>query len=194
MKDLEQVFRILDDNGLTINRDKCELGKSSLDFLGYRVDSTGITPLPERVVAIAKVPPPTSVKELQSFLGMVNYYRRFIPHAAEHLFHLFGCLKGKPKKLPWSKDCQSSFEAIKSALASATLLLHPIPGAHLALTTDASKLAMGGVLEQRGASGWEPLGFWSAKLQNHQQLWPAFDRELLAAFLSIRHFRSMVEG
>ena len=207
LKDLEEVFRILDENGLTINRDKCELGKPSLDFLGYRVDATGITPLPERVAAINKVPPPTTIKELQSFLGMVNYYRRFIPHAAEHLFHLFGCLKGRstnkkhrkhqvklPKTLNWTQECQASFDAIKSALASATLLHHPIPGAHLALTTDASKLAMGGVLEQRGANGWEPLGFWSAKLQPHQQLWPPYDRELLAAFRGIRHFRPMVEG
>ena len=193
-KDLEKVFKILDDAGLTINRAKCVLAKPSLDFLGYRVDETGITPLPERVDAISAVPPPTTVKELQSFLGMVNYYRRFVPHAADHLYHLFECLKGKPKKLDWTKDCQTSFNSIKTALAKATLLHHPIPGASLALTTDASKLAMGGVLEQRGSRGWEPLGFWSAKLQPRQQLWPAYDRELLAAFRGIRHFRPMVEG
>ena len=194
MKDLERVFKILDDAGLTINRAKCVLAKPSLDFLGYRVTSTGITPLPERVEAISKVPPPTTVKELQAFLGMVNYYRRFIEHAATHLYHLFDCLKGRPKKLAWTSNCQQSFEAIKRALASATLLHHPIPGAQLALTTDASQLAMGGVLEQRGSGGWEPLGFWSAKLQPNQQLWPAYDRELLAAFRGIRHFRPMVEG
>ena len=194
MKDLDRVFKILDDAGLTINRAKCVLAKPSLDFLGYRVTSTGITPLPERVEAISQVPPPTTVKELQAFLGMVNYYRRFIEHAADHLYHLFDCLKGRPKKLTWTADCQLSFDSIKKALASATLLHHPIPGAQLALTTDASKLAMGGVLEQRGSDGWQPLGFWSAKLQPNQQLWPAYDRELLAAFRGIRHFRPMVEG
>ena len=196
LEDLKKVFTILSDNGLVIQRAKCVLGKSSLDFLGYRVDATGIAPLPERVKAIKAVSPPTTVKELQRFLGMVNYYRRWIRQAANHLEPLYGTLKGKPtpRIVKWNTTLQTSFDAIKSALASATLLHHPRPGAQLAITTDASNVAIGGVLEQRGPKGWEPLSFYSKKLEDHQRKWPPYDRELLAAFLGVRHFKNMVEG
>ena len=194
IKDVEEVFKILKNNGLVVNRKKCVMGKPSLDFLGYRVDQNGISPLPDRVQAIRETPPPTSVKELQRFLGMLNYYRRFIPKAAYHLFHLFEALKDKPKVLKWTEDCQHSFNAAKEALAATTLLRHPRHDAPLAITTDASNTAIGAVLEQRGPKGWEPLAFFSAKLQPNQRNWPPFDRELLAVFRAIRHFRFMVEG
>ena len=198
LQDLKIVFEALSENGLVVQRSKCVLGQSSLEFLGYHVDSNGIAPLPDRVKAIRATAPPTSIKELQRFLGMVGYYRRFIPRAASHLFHLFGALKGpkdkKQKALEWTADMQSSFDATKEALASASLLHHPRPGAPLALTTDASDKAIGGVLEQRGPRGWEPLAFYSSKLEPNQQQWPPYDRELLAAYKGTRHFRDMIEG
>ena len=194
LEDLESVFKTLAANGLVIQRSKCQLGKSSLEFLGYMVDQNGITPLPEKVAAIRACTQPTTVKELQRFLGMVNYYRKFLPRAASHLFHLFEALKGKPKSLTWTPECQQSFDATKDALANAAMLFHPRKGAQLALTTDASNAAVGGVLEQRGPRGWEPLAFYSSKLEPHQCAWPPYDRELLAAFKSVRHFRHLVEG
>ena len=193
-EDLKRVCEILEKHGMVINRAKCILGVSKVEFLGYQVDQNGITPLQDRVIDIKNTPAPTTVKELQSFLGMINYYRRFLPNAAHHLTPLFDALKGKPKKIDWSRECQNGFDAIKAALVKATLLHHPKPSAPLALTTDASNFAIGGVLEQRGRNGWEPLAFYSAKLQEHQRLWPPYDRELLAAFKATRHFRSMLEG
>ena len=194
LKDLKIVLDSLRENGLETNRKKCVLGCSSLEFLGYKVDVNGISPLPERVATIRQFKKPTSVKELQRFLGMINYYRRFIPRAAHHLHHLFDALKGKPKDLVWDEGCDISFEATKEALAQATLLHHPKSGAHLALTTDASQFAVGGVLEQWGTKGWEPLAFYSSKLNDSQQSWPPYDRELLGAFKSVRHFRPLIEG
>ena len=194
LKDLKVVLDLLRENGLVTNRKKCILGRSSIEFLGYQVDAKGISPLPERVEAIRQMKRPTTVKELQRFLGMVNYYRKFIPRAAHHLHHLFDALKGKPKELVWDEGCSLSFEATKEALAKATLLHHPRTDAHMALTTDASQYAVGGVLEQWGPRGWEPLSFYSSKLNESQQLWPPYDRELLGAFKSVRHFRSMIEG
>ena len=194
LEDLEMVFKTLSENGLVIQRSKCVLGKPSLEFLGYTVNEDGISPLAEKVEAIRATTPPTSIKELQRFLGMVGYYRKFIPNAATHLFHLFEALKGKPKQLEWTPDCQKSFEATKEALAAASMLFHPRKGASLALTTDASNSAVGGVLEQRGPKGWEPLAFYSSKLEPHQRSWPPYDRELLGAFKSVRHFKHMLEG
>ena len=194
MEDLRQVFTTLQKHGMVVNRAKCVLGQTNLDFLGYSVNDAGISPLPERVEAIRAVPAPTSIKELQSFLGMINYYRRFIPKAAEHLHPLFDLLKGKPKTMEWTPECQAAFNAVKAALATTTLLHHPKTGANLSLTTDASNHALGAVLEQRGPNGWEPLAFYSANLKPNQRMWPPFDRELLAIFRATRHFRPMLEG
>ena len=194
IEDLTRVFEILEANGLVVNRKKCILGKSSIEFLGHLVDDKGIRPLPEKVEAIRRVKAPTTVKELQRFLGMVNYYRRFIPKAAHHLFFLFEALGDKPKKLLWDKNMQESFDAIKQALAMATMLHHPDPKLPLAITSDASKVAIGAVIEQRGPKGWEPLAFFSKKLSDTQQQWPPYDRELHAAHKAVRHFKHMVEG
>ena len=194
MKHLRQIFDLLAENGLVVNRAKCVLGVKELDFLGFHVNQDGILPLPDKVDAIRATKPPTSIKELQRFLGMVGYYRRSIKSAAHHLDHLYEALVGNPKKLDWTQDRETSFQATKEALAKAAMLHHPRPDASLALTTDASKIAMGGVLEQRGPKGWEPLAFFSARLRGKQREWPPFDRELLAAFRSIRHFRHLLEG
>ena len=194
LEHLKQVFEILKANGLVVNRKKCELGKSSLQFLGYKVDKDGVYPMEHRVEAIKNTTRPTTVKELQRFLGMVNYYRKWIPQAAHHASPLFDALKSKPKVLAWSCERQKAFDAVKKALSAKTMLSHPRPNAPLAITSDASNIAVGAVLEQLGPQGWEPLGFFSKRLQENQQEWPPFDRELKAAFEAIRHFRHMVEG
>ena len=194
LQDLETVFRILEENGLVVNRKKCILGEPSIEFLGHLCDAHGIKPLPCKVEAIRKVKPPTTIKELQRFLGMINYYRRFIKSAAHHLFHLFEALGSKPKRLLWSPEMQASFDAIKEALANATMLHHPDPTLPLSLTTDASDVAIGAVIEQRGPHGWEPLAFFSKKLSESQQKWSPYDRELHAVHKAVRHFKHMVEG
>ena len=108
LHDLARVFKILADNGLVVNRAKCVLGQTSLEFLGYMVDANGISPLEDRVAAIRETTPPTTVKELQRFLGVINYYRRFIKNAAGHAHHLFKALAGKPKVLnAWLSLCGS---------------------------------------------------------------------------------------
>ena len=152
LADLTRVFDILKENGLVVNRSKCVLGVPALDFLGYRVDAKGARPLEERVTAIRQFASPTTVKELQRFLGMINFYRRFIPRAAHHLAGLFGALKDKPKTLKWEDEQKASFVAIKDAISNAALLHHPRPGAPLAITTDASKIAVGA-----SWSSWTPM-------------------------------------
>ena len=97
-----------------------------------------MTPLGGHVDAIRSVPPPTTPKELQCFLGMVNFYRRFLPVAACTLQLLTGALKGNPKVLEWSAAMQESFTAIKAALVDTVPLAHPLPHTELSLATDAS--------------------------------------------------------
>ena len=94
---------------------------------------------------------------------------------------------------------QTSFDSIKDALANSTMLHHPDPNLPLAITTDASDVAIGAVIEQRGPHGWEPLAFWFKKLSDTRQStrltnWCPYDRELNAAHKAIRHFKHMAEG
>ncbi|MBM3938844.1 MAG: DDE-type integrase/transposase/recombinase, partial [Sphingomonadales bacterium] len=191
---LEDIFTVLQANGLVANTEKCAFGQPEVEFLGHQVSTAGLVPLRRHIDAIREFPAPSDVKGLQRFLGMFNFFRRFISSAAAILKPLTDVLAGNPKKLPWSPELQRAFEAAKTALAAAAPLAHPDPTAELALATDASDVHIGGVLQQRQGSSWAPLAFYSQKLSPTQQRYSTFDRELLAAFSAIRHFRFMLEG
>jgi hypothetical protein len=103
-------------------------------------------------------------------------------------------LKGSPKVLDWSLEAATAFEASKKALISAVPLSHPAPGAQLSLAVDASDSHIGGVLQQHVEKGCQPLAFFSKKLSLTEAKYSTFDRELLAAYSSIRHFRFLLEG
>ena len=144
-------------------------------------------------------PQPSNIKELQGFLGLLNFYCRFIPKVAQLLAPLTEVLKGAPRatcKLQWSQPMLTAFLSAKLSLASAAELAHPSSAAEPAVVPDASSSHVGAALHQRSFNGgpWEPLGFFSRKLDKAQISYSAFDRELLAAFSAIRHFRFQLEG
>jgi hypothetical protein len=195
---LEAVFAILQNNGLIVNADKCLFGLPEVDFLGHRLTAKGISPLPSRVQAIADFPQPPTVKHLQAFLGLFNFYRRFIPAAVRIVQPLTRALRGDPKgstPLVWSAAMRDAFSAARHALSSSAVLAHPAPGAELSLVTDTSATHVGAAIQQkRPGQAWRPLGFFSAQLDKAQVGYSAFDRELLAVVAAIRHFRYMLEG
>jgi cleavage and polyadenylation specificity factor subunit 1 len=191
---LQQFFQVLQENGLTINPAKCVFAVSSLKFLGHMVDEAGITPLPKHVAAVQDCPPPADIKQLQRFLGLINFYRRFLPAVARTLQPLTDLLKGSPKVLLWSPAAEAAFVAAKAALVAAVPLCHPAPNAVLSLSVDASDSHVGGVLQQQVGKGWQPLAFFSKKLAPAEVKYSTFDRELLAAYATIRHFRFLLEG
>jgi hypothetical protein len=94
MVDLRAVFQRLADNGLAINLEKCEFAVLELDFLGHRLSAPGITPLAASIQVMHDFPRPHAVKDLQRFLGMVNFYRLFLPKIAQILTPLTNLLKG----------------------------------------------------------------------------------------------------
>ena len=195
-RDLVSLFDRLEEHGLVINQSKCVFGVQSIEFLGHKVSRDGITPLEKKVSAVRNFPRPSSVNELQRFLGMLNFYHRFVPHVAEILVPLHEALSGRKRYAPitWTSAMESAFVDAKNALADAALLVHPVENAPTALTVDASQKAIGGVLEQHIKGVWRPLGFFSRKLRPRETRYPTFDRELLAAHLAIRHFRYFLEG
>ena len=121
----------------------------------------------------------------------------FLPHAADLLYpltQLLGNSNSGTKEVTWTETAQAAFNAVKDALANTTLLNHPQPNAQLAIMTDASDVAVGAVLQQRAAGQWQPISLFSRKVKPAEVRYSALDRELLAIYLSLRHFRHMVEG
>ena len=191
---VRQVLERLQQQGLIINLAKCQFGRQEIDFLGHRITKQGITPLPSKVAAIRGFARPSTVKSLQEFMGMVNFYHRFVPAAADIMQPLFHALRGKPKELLWNKRMTSAFNLAKEALASAAMLAHPRTDAPTAITVDASGVAVGAALEQLVNGSWQPLAFFSRQLRPAEQKYSAFNRELLALYLVVRHFRYFLEG
>jgi RNase H-like domain found in reverse transcriptase len=149
------------------------------------------------VAAIRDFQPPADKQQLQRFLGMVNFYRRFLPGAAGVLQPLTDALQGpggKNRKLTWTSAMNAAFCKIKQLLCKATCLAHPDPAAAISLAVDASNSHVGAVLQQSKAGSWQPLAFYSKKLDSTQRWYSAFDKELLAAYLAVRHFRCLLEG
>eukprot|EP00731_Ephydatia_muelleri_P032551 Em0024g95a len=132
---LHQLFQRLKDYGLVVNVSKCKFGVESLDFLGHHINCDGIVPLPDKVSVITGYPQPETVKALQEFVGMVNFYHRFIPAAAQLMSPLFEAFTSQTKTLVWNDTTTQAFDNIKKALAKATLLAHPRHDAPISLTT-----------------------------------------------------------
>jgi hypothetical protein len=169
-----------------------------VEFLGHLITADGTHPLADRLEALKNIPRPSTIKELQAFLGLYNFYHRFFKRAAEVVRPLTDALKGgkaSASKLDWSATMTDAFQAAKTALSATCSLDHPSAAAELSLATDASSSHVGGVLQQRQPGGqWQPLGFYSAKLDNAQLKYNTFARELLAVFLAIHYFRFMLVG
>lgn len=195
---LRRLFTRLSEYGVLVNSSKCVFGKSEVKFLGYTVSASGTRPLKEKVEAIVSFSQPNNVKQLRQFLGMVNFYRRFLSSAARLQAPLNELLVGADKsgKTPiiWTSELINAFEECKRSLSQATLLAHPNPKAELAIVADASDTSIGAALQQRMGDSWQPLAFFSRKLSTAQRKYGAYDRELLAVYEAIRYFRHMVEA
>ena len=204
-KHLKILFKRLTEYGIIIGPDKCQFGTTELSFLGHYVCPEGISPLPTAVDAIVNFVKPEKQRALHIYLGMVNYYHRFIPHCAEKLTPLNTLLteanEGQNRLSPqsnfelhWTENANVAFTESKQILANATLLVHPHPLAPLNIMCDAGDFSVGGVLQQCIDNVWQPLSFFSRKLAPEETRYSAFDRELLAVYATIRHFRHNLEG
>lgn len=183
--------------GIAVNPAKCVFAAQSLMFLGHVIDARGSRPNPDSVSAIRQWPQPNTKKELQRFLGALNFYHRFVPKAAKiqaPLYHIIAQVPNRDGALTWTDTARDAFRVCREALASTARLVHPCHEAPLRLSTDASNVAVGAVLEQLVDGNWQPVSFFSRKLTGAQSRYSAYDRELLAAYLAARHFVHSIEG
>ena len=169
---LQLVFERLSQYGLILNRDKCIFKVSEIHFLGHRISHKGVLPLFQKVEAIQNFPKPKTMRQLRKFLGMINFYRRFIPQAGAILHPLERLLspqKNSKKSIPWSEESIDAFESARLILANVTSLAFPVKGREIILTCDASDGAVGATLNQVVSGELTPIGFFSKSLNATQK-------------------------
>jgi hypothetical protein len=142
---LEQVLTKLEDFGFTCNPDKCAFFQNSVSYLGFRIDKNGKIPHPVRVDAITHMPPPKNIKELEAFIGKVNYYGQFISNFSSKC-KILNQLRKKNVPWSWSRDCQTAFTQLLDEISIATTLVHFDDKLPILLATDASQYGIGAVI------------------------------------------------
>ncbi|KAF4339821.1 pol poly [Fusarium beomiforme] len=148
----------------------------------------------EKISAVAEWKKPNSVKEVQAFLGFVNYYRRFIKDFSKIARPLTELTK-KDKPFAWNEEAQEAFERLRQAVISEPVLIMFDPDKKLELETDASDFAIGGQLGQRDDQGrLHPIAFYSKKLLGAELNYPVYDKEFLAIIKCFEEFRHYLIG
>lgn len=182
--------------GLTLKLNKCHFGMSSCLYLGHEVGNSKVKPLEAKIAAIQSFKKPVTKKDVQAFLGLTGYYRRFIPNFASVAAPLTDATcKENPERIQWTLAETTSFERLKQALASRPVLQGPNFTKPFCLQTDASDYGIGVVLSQRDDDGtYQPIAFYSKKLNKAERRYAVIERECLAIVRAIDHFSVYLTG
>ncbi|CAN6455079.1 unnamed protein product [Victoria cruziana] len=186
---LRIVFKLLKDNDLYVKREKCLFGQPEISFLGHVVGRGQLRMDMGKVKAIQEWQPPTKVQELRSFLGLANYYRRFIEGYSLIAAPLTDLLK-KNTAWTWSEPAQDAFDRLKKALVQEPVLKLPDHTKEFEIHTDASDFAIGGVLMQEG----HPIAYESRKLKDPERRYSVHEREMTAIVHCLRTWRHYLLG
>ena len=219
IEDVKWVLQRLKDNKLFINNDKCKWFTDSIDFLGFIVSPKGVQMQQDKIEAIQQWPAPKNVSEIQGFLGLCNFYRRFIKNFSKLALPLTSMLKGsaelhkrgiKRKRTPGRSRSRSrerspndfltpeayeAFKHLREAFLKAPILQHFDPARPIRVETDASDKAIGGILGQPDDKGhWHPVAYFSRKLIPAECNYEVHDKELLAIVFAFKQWRHYLEG
>lgn len=194
---VQTILETLAKANMRVKAAKCRWFQSEVSYLGHTVSEKGISPIDAKIAAIVDAPAPTDKTELRSFMGLANYYRRFIRHFATLARRLNNLLR-KNTPFVWTDELQRDFERLKRKLTSYEVLAHPIYDGitPFIIDTDASNHGMGAVLSQVQKDKTErPIAFWSSGFATLKQSnYSATDREFLAIVKAVEHFAGMIDG
>ncbi|SGY83011.1 BQ5605_C009g05613 [Microbotryum silenes-dioicae] len=190
---VQEVLQRLINNKLYCNPKKCEFNRASTEYLGFIISPSGVSMSQDKVKAITSWPTPTSLKELQQFLGFCNFYRRFIEGYSRVIAPLTRLLK---KNAPFLLDSAalSSLDRLKQLFTSGAILCHFNPLLPSIIETDASDFAISGILSQVTDGHLRPVAFMSRKMLPAEQNYEIHDKELLAIVECIKIWRHYLEG
>ena len=193
---LGEVFRRLAEAGLRVKLAKCQFGCVKAHYLGHLIGQGKIEPEEGKVTAVRDYPTPVTKRDVRAFLGLVGYYRRFVPHFAEISAPLANLTKKRePDKVRWNQECETSFKNLKDALLQKPVLGVADPTKPFVLQTDASNYGLGAVLSQMGDDGCEhPVAFASRKLLPREIQYATIEKECLAIVWALKRFHVYLYG
>ena len=195
LEHLDLIFSTLSSANLTLKPTKCKFAAKEVRYLGHVLSKDGVRVDPEKTSAVADFPVPKTVKQVRSFLGMCNYYRKFVKDYAKIAQPLNDLLK-KDLKFVWTKACEQAFRSLKGALTSAPILAFPDFSKPFIVSTDASDFAVGYVLGQLDDSGKREhaIAYGGRALHTGEKKWNVNEKEGLALIEAINTFRPYLEG
>ncbi|CAF4830994.1 unnamed protein product [Pieris macdunnoughi] len=188
-----KIFSKLRQHNLKLQPDKCEFLRREVGYLGHVISENGVSPNPEKVKAVSKFPVPKCPKDVKSFLGLVSYYRRFIPDFSKTAKPLTTLLK-KDVLFNWSIEQQAAFDDLKNKLISAPILIYPDFTNPFVLTCDASNYAISAILSQGEIGKDQPIAFSSRTLNKAEVNYSTTEKECLAIVFGTKTFRPYLYG
>ena len=191
---LDEVLRRLNDAGVRLKREKCSFMLPSVEYLGHRISVSGLQPTDGKVKALKDAPVPHNVSQLKSFLGLLNYYGKFIPRLSTLLAPLHRLLQ-KKSTWTWGPEQQGAFDRVKGILTSDSVLAHYDPSKPLILACDASPYGVGAVLSHKlGDRSERPVAYASRSLAPAEKKYSQLDKEGLAIIFSVKRFHQYLVG
>ncbi|XP_037047663.1 uncharacterized protein LOC119082294 [Bradysia coprophila] len=194
LDNLSEVFKRLKEAGFTLRPNKCEFFKEQVKYLGYIIDKNGLHKDLQKIEAIFKAPRPRDITAIKSFVGLVGFYSRFFPNMAQVLGPIYNLLK-KENKFEWTRECDESFELVKTVIASDKILIHYDPKLPVRLQCDASVYGIGAAIFHVLEDGPErPIAFASRTLRKAEKNYSTPDREALAIYFGVKRFAHYLIG
>ena len=191
---LATVLQRLQQYGFRMKRTKCEFLKPSIEYLGHLIDDEGLHALPSKMEAIVQAPQPHNLAEFRSFLGLLNYYGKFIPNLATLVGPLNSLLQHS-RKWKWTNECSQSFQEAKEALSSSQVLAHYDPSLPITLAGDASAYGIGAVISHILPDGSEhPIAFASRTLSSSERNYAQIEKEALSLIFGVQKFHQYLYG
>ena len=193
---VQGVLNTLKEQGLTAKPAKVQTGFKSLEFLGHVIGEGSIQPEESKIKKILTVPTPETVKQIRSLMGLINFYRRYVPSFAAITAPLTDLTKnpGSSRKVTWTPECQEALEKIQEVLSSKPVLKLPRLGDPFVLRTDASSTGLGAVLLQEHDTLLHPVMYASRKLLDRETRYSTIERECLAIVWGIQKFVRYLHG
>ena len=184
----------LDETGIRVNEEKCKFGLEQVEYLGYIINDVGLQPIREKVDAIQKLPQPNDVTQLRAFLGMINYYGKFLKNLSTTLGPLHALLKNG-QKWKWSHYCETAFNMANIMLSSSALLVHFDSKKEVIMTCDTSQYGIWAVLSHINDNNDEqPIAFGSRTLHPAEKNYSQIEKEALAVVFGVKKCHNYLFG
>ena len=197
--DLTCVWDRLRENGMKLKGKKCEFARAEVHFLGHIVSKDGIRTDPVKVMKVQNCPEPKNVREVRSFLGLTNYYRKFVLNYSVLASPMYEAtkerIKGTKFSSVWNNECREAFDALKKAMVTAPILAYPNFQKPFTLFTDASDYGVGNVLEQEDENGkMRVIAYGGQKFTAAQTHYSMPEKECLAIIRAFKEYRTYFVG